>query len=388
MSGHVRQRGKAGQWYAVIDVLEDGQRKRRWHKLENCKGKREAEKACERLIAQQGDGTYVAPTRETVAAFLDRWLQHMEGQVSPRSHERYAELARKNLVPLLGDLALTKLQPAQISQAYARALVSGRRDGSGGLSARTVTHMHRVLREALQQALRWNLLARNPADAVKPPKVERRQMRVLDIDAAIGLLEAARGTSLFVPIMLAVRCGLRRGEVAALRWRNVDLERGQISVVASVEQTDRGVREKETKSGKGRTVVLSATEVEALRSHRRYQAEGLLALGVRLTDEHHVVAREDGQALQPRSLTHAFVKFARRHGFQIRLHDLRHSHATHMLAAGIHPKIAQERLGHSSVGITLDLYSHVLPGMQAEAMSKVDAALRDALDRRTAKEKW
>jgi integrase len=108
---------------------------------------------------------------------------------------------------------------------------------------------------------------------------------------------------------------------------------------------------------------------------------------VRLTDDHHVVARADGQPLQPRSLTHAFVKFARQHGFQIRLHDLRHSHATHMLASGVHPKIAQERLGHSSVGITLDLYSHVLPGMQAEAVSKVDAALRDALDRRTAKKK-
>ncbi len=157
-------------------------------------------------------------------------------------------------------------------------------------------------------------------------------------------------------------CGLRRGEVVALRWRNVDLDRGQISVVASAEQTEQGVREKEPKSGKGRTIVLSATEIEELRSHRLRQAKSLLALGVRLTDDHHVVAREDGQALQPRSLTHAFVKFVRRHGFQIRLHDLRHSHATHMLASGVHPKIAQERLGHSSVGITLDLYSHVLPG--------------------------
>jgi integrase len=104
---------------------------------------------------------------------------------------------------------------------------------------------------------------------------------------------------------------------------------------------------------------------------------------VRLTDDHHVITRADGLALQPRSLTHAFVKFVRRHGFQIRLHDLRHSHATHMLAAGVHPKIAQERLGHSSVGITLDLYSHVLPGMQAEAVSRVDAALQAALDRKS-----
>jgi integrase len=381
MRGHIRERSP-GRWAIVIDVRDTQtcKRKQRWHTFKGTK--RQAQIECARLIAELQNGTAIEPSRMSVADFLERWIEHMQGQISPRSHERYAEIARKNLAPLLGGLALTKLQPAHISQAYAAALASGRRDGQGGLSARTVTHMHRVLREALQQALRWQLLARNPADAVKPPKVERLQMSVLDTDATVELIEAARATALFVPILLGVRCGLRRGEVVALRWRNVDLERGQISIVASAEQTDRGVREKEPKNGKGRTIVLSATEVEELRTHRAQQAEGLLALGVRLTDDHHVVARADGQPLQPRSLTHAFVKFVRQHGFQIRLHDLRHSHATHMLASGVHPKIAQERLGHSSVGITLDLYSHLLPGMQAEAVSKVDAALRAALDRK------
>jgi integrase len=387
MKGHIRERSP-GRWAIVIDVRDPqtGKRKRRWHSFEGTK--REAQVECARLLTEIKNGTSVDRSRMTVAAFLERWIEHMEGQVSPRSHERYAELCRKNLAPLLGGLMLTKLQPANISQAYAKALVSGRRDGSGGLSARTVTHMHRVLREALQQAVLWQLLARNPADAAKPPKVERQQLSVLDTDATAGLLEEARETPLFIPILLGVRCGLRRGEVVALRWRNVDLERGQVSVVASAEQTDRGVREKEPKNGRGRTIVLSATEVGELRSHRARQAQNLLSHGVRLTDDHHVVGREDGQALQPRSLTHAFVKFARRRGFQIRLHDLRHSHATHMLASGVHPKIAQERLGHSSIGITLDLYSHVLPGMQAEAVNRVDAMLRDALDRRAAKKKW
>jgi integrase len=387
MKGHIRERSP-GRWAIIFDARDSqtGERKRRWHSFAGTK--REAQVECARLLTELNNGTSVDPSRETVAAFLERWIEHMQGQVAPRSLERYTELARKNLTPLLGGLALAKLQPAHISAAYAKALTSGRRDGKGGLSARTVTHMHRVLREALQQAVRWQLLARNPADAVKPPKVERQQMSVLDTDATAELIEAARETSLFMPIMLGVRCGLRRGEVVALRWRNVDLERGQISVVASAEQTDHGVREKETKNGKGRTIVLSGTEIEELCSHRVRQAQGLLALGVRLTDDHHVVTRADGQPLQPRSLTHAFVKFARQNGFQIRLHDLRHSHATHMLASGVHPKIAQERLGHSSVGITLDLYSHVLPGMQAEAVSKVDAALRDALDRRAAKKKW
>jgi integrase len=284
----------------------------------------------------------------------------------------------------LGGLALTKLQPANISQAYAKALANGRRDGSGGLSARTVTHMHRVLREALHQAVGWQMLARNPADAVKPPKVERKQMSVLDTEATIELIEAARPYRIFVPILLGVLCGLRRGEIAALRWRSVDLDAGQLMVVASIEQTRAGCREKETKSGRARAVALPATLVEELRRHRAKQAEELLLLGIPLTDDHYVVTQADGTALQPHSLTQAFTRFlAERSLKQVRFHDLRHSHATHLLAAGVHPKIASERLGHSKIGITLDLYSHVLPGMQAEAAAVVDGALQAAQQRRT-----
>jgi integrase len=382
MRGHIRERSP-GHWAIVIDLRDagTGKRKRKWHSFKG--SKREAQVERSRLIAEMATGNYVETTRLTVAAFLERWIEHMKGQVSPRSHERYAELCRKNIMPLLGGLALTKLQPAHISQAYAKALASGRRDGQGGLSPRTVTHMHRVLREALQQGLRWQLLARNPADAVRPPKVERRQMSVLDTDATVELIEAARNTGLLVPVLFGALCGLRRGEIVALRWRNVDLERGQLSVTRSAEQTDQGVREKETKSGNNRSVALSPTLIDELRQHRIRQAQSLLALGVRLTDDHHVVMREDGLPIQPRSLSHAFTKFMHRYGGQrIRLHDLRHTHATHMLASGVHPKIAQERLGHSSVSVTIDLYSHILPNMQAEAVNRVDATLREALNRR------
>jgi len=389
MKGHIKQRS-AGHFAIVLDTRDPqtGKRRRKWISFSGTL--RGARIECARLVTEMKSGAYVDATRETIAAFLDRWIEHMQGQVSPRSLERYAELCRNNIAPLLGAIPLTKLQPANISQAYAKALASGRRDGTGGLSPLTVHHMHRVLREALQQAVRWQLLARNPVDAVRPPKVERKQMQTLDAEATVVLIEAARGTNLFMLILLGVLCGLRRGEITALRWRSIDLDRGQLSVTASTEQTNRGIREKETKSGKSRTVALPSLIVDELRRHRVAQAEGLLAAGVRLTDDHHVVAREDGQPLQPRSLTHAFVKFVRGHGLApIRLHDLRHSHATHMLASGVHPKIAQERLGHSSVSVTIDLYSHVLPGMQAEAVSRVDAVLRDALNRRAVPtKKW
>jgi len=383
MKGHIKERSP-GHWAIVLDVRnpETGKRKRRWHSFTGTK--RQAETECARLISELRSGVSIEPSRLTVRDFFERWLEHMKSQLTPRSHERYSELARKNLIPLIGNSLLAKLQPAAISQAYARALESGRRNGKGGLSPRTVHYMHRVLRQALQQAVNWQLLPRNPAALVRSPRPERREMQALDADATAQLIEAARGTSLFIPILLGVLCGLRRGEIAALRWRSVDLDRSQLSIVASVEQTRDGIREKPPKSGRGRTVALPALLVEELRHHRVNQAERLLRLGVRLDDGHHVAMRIDGNPLQPRSITHGFQIFVRERKFaKVRFHDLRHSHATQLLASGVHPKIAQERLGHSSVAITLDLYSHVLPGMQAEAADRIDLAVRDAINRRS-----
>jgi integrase len=382
MKGHIRERSP-GHWAIVIDAQDPktGKRRRKWHSFKGTK--REAQVECARLIGEHKAGRInLALTRITVSEFLLRWLDHMQAQLTPRSHERYSEIVTKNISPLIGHLALGKLQPATISQAYAKALKSGRCDGQGGLSPKTVLYMHRILRQALAQAVLWDLLGRNPADAVEPPKTERRQMNALDADATAALVDAARNTNLFIPVLLAVMCGIRRGEIAALRWKSVDLERGTLAVVASAEQTKDGVREKPPKNGKGRSVELPLLVVEELRGHHIQQAEHLLRLGVRLTDDRHVVMREDGLPIQPRSLTHAFQNFLGKQKFKrVRLHDLRHTHATLLLKSGVHPKIAQERLGHSSIVITLDLYSHVLPGMQREAAQLLDQNMRAAFER-------
>jgi integrase len=226
-------------------------------------------------------------------------------------------------------------------------------------------------------------LARNPADAVKPPKVERAPMRTYDLAQTAELIAAMRGTRFFVPVLLAVLCGLRRGEIAALRWGQVDLATGQLSVTQSAEQTRAGVRYKEPKSGRPRTVALSETVIEELRAYRIKQAQELLCLGLRVTEATFVCTREDGQPLRPHTLTHDWERKLSKTALpRIRFHDLRHAHATHLLSSGVHPKVASERLGHSKVGITLDLYSHVLPGMQAEAVARVDDALRAAINSR------
>jgi len=382
MKGHIRERSP-GHWAIVIDLHnpETGKRRRKWHSFRGTK--RKAQVKCSELIAAIKGETYVDPSRQTVGQYLDKWLTYMASQISPRSHERYTEIVKKNLAPVLGAVCLTKLRSRHIAEAYTKALANGRRDSKGGLSASTVVYMHRVLKQALAQAVAWRELVRNEAGAVEPPKVERKQMNVLDTNATAALIEAARDTTLFVPILLGVTTGMRRGEVVALRWRHVDLDKGQISVEESAEQTKTGIRYKPPKSGKGRTVALPKSVVDELRNHRIRQAEALLKLGTRLSEDAFVIAQADGNPLQPRSLTHAFELFLAKHKLpRVRLHDLRHSHATAMLKNKVHPKVVQERLGHSTIAITMDIYSHVLEGMQEDAAETVDAALQAALIKR------
>jgi integrase len=385
--GHIRERSR-GHWAIVIDLRDaaTGRRKRKWHSFKG--NKREAQKECARLIHELSVGAYIVPSRATLAAYLEVWLTDIKSRISPRTHQRYTQLARKNIVPLLGETFLKDLQPASISHAYASLLDSGHRKG-GGLSVGTVRHCHILLKAALAQAVRWGgdwAISRNPCDAVRPPKAAPAKMQTYDLQQTVTLLDAIRKSRLFPSVVLAVLCGLRRGEIAALRWGQVDLNAGSIAIVQSAEQVGTTVRYKEPKTGRARTVALSPTVVEELRAHRLRQSEELLWLGMRLTDESFVIAREDGLPLQPQTLTHEWKRLVAKTGLpKIRFHDLRHAHATHMLASGVHPKIASERLGHSKVGITLDLYSHVLPGMQEDAVAKVDAAMQAIKNKRETK---
>jgi integrase len=227
--------------------------------------------------------------------------------------------------------------------------------------------------------VKWKELTHNPADAVDPPKIEWKPMQTYDLPQTVELIEAVRGTPLLIPTLLAVLCGLRRGEVCALRWRNVDLAAGQISVVESLEQTKAGLRFKSPKSGKGRTVALPATVADELRAYRAQRAQELLRLGVRLSDEDLVIGHADGSMVTPIYISQLWGRKVKNSRLKrIRFHDLRHTHATHLLSSNIHPKIASERLGHSKIGITLDLYSHVIPGMQEDAAAMVDAAIKSA----------
>jgi integrase len=318
----------------------------------------------------------------SVSAFLDRWLaDYAKPKVSPKTYERYQEMIDGHIRPALGSYLLPKLAPLHIQAFYGRALASGRKDGKGGLSSRSVVHFHRLLNKAFAQALKWQLLARNPIQAVEPPRAERQEMRALDEDETATLLGLLGTSRLSMPVMLAITTGLRRGEILGLRWSSVDLATGTITVVQSLEQTKEGLRFKPPKTHRSRrSIALLAITVEALRSHRARQAQERLALGPAYDDHDLVCPRPGGTPWPPDMFSTTFAALIRRSGLRrFRFHDLRHSHASQLVKAGVHPKVVSERLGHSGVGITLDTYSHVLPGLQENAATQLNCLLESAI---------
>lgn len=384
-AGHIRERS-LGSFELRYFLGSDPATGKRKYATATVKGsQKDAERELRRLLRSLDTGEHVEPSRLAVRDWLASWLDAVRQEVSPKTHERYSEIVNHFLAPALGNLQLTKLAPVHIQNTYNALVEGGRRDGkSGGLAPRTRRHIHRILSAALARAVEQQLIARNPAEVFRRrlPKVEHRAMTTLTAEQSAQLLDAVRHSHIYWPVLIALTTGVRRGEVLALRWRNVDLDRGSMRIVESLEQTKTGLRFKSPKTDRARAVTLPAFVVGELRRLKREQAEAFLRLGVRQTGETLVCARTDGEPLQPQSLTHEFPRFLVRLGPdfpRVRFHDLRHSHATQLLLAGVHPKVAQERLGHSTITTTLDLYSHVTETMQEDAAVRIDAAFRGAI---------
>jgi len=382
MKGHIQGRGD-GRWLLKWDAPRgiDGKRRQRYKTFKGTK--REAENALAKCIAETAGGLAIEPSKATLKECLNLWLTNAaQPRVSPKTFERYTEYCEKHLSPNLGAIKLAKLRPIDIQEYEATALKSGRLNGKGGLSARTVHHLHRVLFQALKQAVRWQMIIRNPCEAVDPPRPPRREVPHLTQEDLAILLKAARPSHFYPAILLAATTGLRRGEVLALRWSDVDLDGASLAVNLSLEETRKdGIRTKAPKTAKSRrTISLPAITVEELRRHKAQQGEERLKLGLGRSEDVPVFSDPAGEPIRPRDLTKQFGRIVKMSKVRrISFHGLRHTHLTHLLQAGIHPKIASERAGHSSVSITLDVYSHAVPGLQADAALKVDQALRAAL---------
>jgi integrase len=380
--GHIRARGP-GAWELKYDIGVDPATGRRITRFKTVHGaKRDAQRELRAILTALDGGAYADPRKMTVGQWLSQWLEEAQHVVARKTLERYREIVDRHLVPALGAIPLGKLQPVHVQAYYTQALATGRRDGTGGLSAQTVVHHDRVLNVALKRARSLRLIASNPIEDVSRPRVERHEIEALEPDEAATLLTTARGTRMFPIIFLALATGLRRGEVLGLRWCDVDLEGRRLTVAQSLEQTVAGgLKFKAPKTKRSsRTIALSLALVEELQTYRARQATERLALGIGRDPAGLVFTSIDGAPLRPDGVTWRFAKLVNQAGVRrISFHGLRHTHATDLLRAGVHSKIASERLGHSSVATTLDIYSHALPGLQEEAAQRIDAALRKVL---------
>lgn len=369
MRGFVTKRGKAS-WSFVVDAPQQApeeKRRREWRS--GYRTRKEAEAALAEYLHDRATGSSLERSKLTVGELLARWLDdHARTRVRPSTYQSYRTQVRRHLIPALGAIKLTSLTPLQVERHYTAAIASG-------LSPRSVVYQHRLLREALQQAVRWRLVGRNVADAVTPPRGSRPEMHALSPEHVQKLLRAAEGDPQHALLYTAIYTGLRRSEIIGLRWDDVDLDRGTAAIRQTVQRLPgQGFVYGEPKTPKGRRqIALPPSAVEVLRRHRAEQIEHRLRLGPVWTDKGLVFTNPTGGPVDPSGLTRRFARLLKAADLpSVRFHDLRHTHASLMLRQGVHPKIVSERLGHATVGITLDTYSHVLPGLQEAAARQLD----------------
>jgi integrase len=393
MKGTVFRRGDSWTWaFSIPAPTESNPRRRRQVSKGGFARKRDAEAALAEALAEHGQAGpgRAEPSKMALARYLrDEWLPTC-ATLKPSTRNSYRFVVDTYLAPHVGDVRLCDLTAGQIVKMYdhlrtagsTRAAKGGGR-ASGPLSESTVHKAHVVLGAALDHAVETGMLRTNPVLAVpkknrpKQRSHSRPEMRTWTSEEARAFLEAAAGDR-YAPIYdLDLNTGLRRGELAGLRWEDIDLDAAVLRVRRNRVSVDHDVHDGTPKGDRARTVDLDPGTVGMLRAHRRRQLKERLAWGEAWTDTGHVFTQEDGTALHPTTIGWHLRRLIRRAGVpSIRLHDLRHTHATLGLAAGVPAKVMQERLGHASVQITLDLYSHVVPGMQADAAARIGALLR------------
>ena len=371
MNGSIRQRSK-GTWELRYDAPSDGTGRRKYVTVTVKGTKREAERVLREHLASMESGTFVARDRETVAAFMERWLTtYAATNTTIRTQHGYRGCVDRYIVPAIGNLALQNLTARHIQAMYADML--GR-----GLSNTTVVQLHRILKQALSHAVKWGTLARNVADATTPPRIQRKQMAMWDIETINRFLDAASPSRFRDLYHFAVLTGLRRSEICGLQWSTVDRVGGKLSVVNTLQRIPgHGLVDGQPKTAKSRrSIALAPDAIGLLHTIRGQQIEQEWELGGLWQHTGYVFTQLDGSPVVPDQVTQDFARVVQREGLpHLTLHGLRHAHATLALTAGINPKVVSERLGHSTIAVTMDVYSHVLPGLQEEAALAVEQLL-------------
>jgi len=379
--GTIYRHAKTGKWAAQASIGYDheGKIKRITKYFET---RKEAQDWLAKVQHEKRTGQFVEPDKVTLGEWIKRWMEvYKRLEVEVTSYDFYETLINCHIIPTLGEIELQKLRPMDIQKMYAEKIKNGRLDGSGGLAAETVRRIHNILHGALGQAVKEGLVTRNVADAVEPPKIIKGEVRPLSREQVDRFLEFAGKDRLYALFVMAVGTGLRRGELLGLKWENVDFEKGTATVkwtVARVKKRDGGPKKtelklKQPKRNKYRTVALAKFVLQALKIHKARQNEERLFFGPKYHNNDLVFCTEDGRLMDPRNFTRRYTRLMKAAGLDhTRFHNWRHTFATVLLEMGEHPKVVQEMLGHSKIAITLDTYSHLVPGMMEAAAAKLD----------------
>lgn len=378
MKGHIRPRGP-GAWELKFDVNSDnGKRKTRYVTFHG--GKREAQRKLTELLEQVNKGTFIDPSRLTLAEFLDRWESWAATQVAAKTLERYKELLAHHVRPHLGARSIQKLRTVDFAELYGE--LQAPKPNGAGLGPRTVGHVHRLVHRVLGQALKWAVIGNNPVTAAAPPRVQRTEIAILSPEEIRAVLDALRGRAIYPVAVIGLATGMRRGEIAALRWADIDLDSGKIRVDRSLEQTNAGLAFKAPKTKAGRRTISIPPSVGAeLRNHWRRQQERRLALGMGKAGANDLVfARPDASPWPPDSLTADWARTVRMLKLpKVTLHALRHTHVSQLIAAGLDVVTVSRRIGHSNPTVTLGVYAHLFGNTDDRAAAAVETALAGAL---------
>lgn len=379
MKGYIRSKGThSWQIQVYTGVGPDGKPQRHF---ETVRGhKIDAQKRLNELLVSLEKGVPTTPGRMRVAESLNQWLDgYVKTNCSPRTYDGYQSIIEHHLIPALGNIPLKHLNPQAIQSYYGKACEK--------LSARTVHHHHRVLSECLKYAVRQGYLGRNPAELVDPPSPQKKSLRTLIPAEVAVLLDTAKDNHYYPIIYTAVSTGLRQAELLGLRWRDIDLDYLSISV-SQVLYKRRGICQfKEPKTEHSRRRVAMTPKLALFLREYKAERESLYwQLGQPLTLDSLVFGSIEGGPIDPGVLSHDFARIVKRAGLEnVRFHDLRHTFASLMLLRGAKPKVISEALGHSSVAFTMDTYSHIIEGMQSEAMALLDEVLPAGINGNNAK---
>jgi integrase len=335
----------------------------------------DAKKKLRGLQRKQDQGERLVTSGMPLKDYLDVWIESIKNRVRPSTFQGHETMVRVHLVPRLGHIRLNKLMPEHITRAWDKMIKDGK-------SASVVEHCHVRLSKALNDAVKRDLIYRNPCQVVAPPKAQAKEKRLLDLEEINNLLAVAGDTEYYGIIHTALHTGLRRNELLALRWKDIDMDEAVIFLSRSLFRDKGGVTlYHPPKTAKGRrSVDLTPSSAILLRQLRQQQELDGLLYGYEVNEESSVFRYRTGTPMLPDAVSHAFKRIAERvglHGYHF--HNNRDTHATLLLRQGVHPKVVQERLGHAKVGTTMDIYSHVMPTLQKEAADRFDLALESAV---------